>query len=447
MSFTPFAPAATAAFPPGVAVLAPSGDATGTTDTDAILAAIAAFPGDLGTVLLGPGSWYWEPAQIVLNQGQGLRSFAGAGATFVNCVGTATGPMISLANAGTFTGGQYASPVGGLSLLGYSAGTGTMGIKASGIQGQRVSDLYIAGFPGGGIGLINASDVYAEQGSWKDIVLVQNGTSSGWQMLLHNSSFDYTIWEIWDVCLANVDGLRMENGAQMRGGRYELRGNFYGGTGSNMGAVIAIDRGNTSGTSYIDGSVFFGQVESAGSGVGHTTILMGSDNSTSQFTGMGTLKFVNQAINFQGYSNAGFVPFGFSGVIDDTILGTMSPGNSVARVGGSLRKVSGSLTSAPGGGDTIFFQDGDEISCQIASGTNAWAFEGTPTGKMSLTARINIAQPASGAPGTITWTGVIWPARTAPTLSAGNSDIDCIELAWLPDIAKYRGTVVGQNYG
>jgi hypothetical protein len=324
--YYPFA-AYAAALAPGVPVLTPSGDTTGTADTDHILAAIEALPGTagLGSPLLGPGTWYWEPDQISLKQGQGLKSLAGSGATFVNCVGTATGPMIGLANSGTFTGGQYAAPVGGFTLLGYSAGSGTTGIAASGLQGQRVSDMYIAGFPGGGVNLTNAAGTYQEQGSWRDIILVQNGTSSGWNVLYSNSSFDYTVFEWTIVALANTDGIRLQDGAQLSGVRLDIRGNFYGGASGNTGAVIAMDRGNAAGTSYIIDSLDHIAVESAGSGTGHTTLLQGSASASSQFAGTGVFSFNPVAVSFQGYSTAG-ASFSFAGIINDPAIGTTTPG-------------------------------------------------------------------------------------------------------------------------
>lgn len=446
MSFTPFAPVSGSGLPPGLVPLAPSGDATGVKDTNAITAALAGLPDGLGAVLLGPGNWYVAAgADIPLPQGQGVQGLAGAGSTFITAVGSTAGPVFSFAPDVTFTGGQYASPFSGMSILGYGTGAESTALAASGLQGQRVRDLYLAGFPGGLLDLTNASDTYAEQGSWKDLVLVQGGSESGWMMRLNGSSFDYTVWEVVMVCEADVHGLLLENGAQMRGGRFELRGNFYGGV-TNTGAVIAVDPGNAGGTSYVDGSIFFGQVESAGTGTGHFTLLMGSANSTSQFTGMGALKFVNEAIDFQGYSNDNFVPVGFMGILEDTVLGAEAPGNSMGVVGGSLWRANGSLSGAPGGGDTVYFQFGDVVEFRLASGDNALSFQGAPGGQLAQKADLWIAQPASGAPGTITWPTMKWPGETPPTLSTGNGDVDHLRVTWLPDTASWYGELVDLAY-
>jgi hypothetical protein len=317
---------AAAGLPPGVIALAPSGDTSGATDVAAVQDAIAGLPGGLGVVLCGPGNWYGQPGNpIQLAQGQGVRSFAGSAATFWNAAGDGTGPMFEFANSGTFTGGQYAAPFGGFSMLGSGGSDGAVAIAASGLQGQRVSDLYVYDFAGGGVDLTNAADTYAEQGSWTNIILVNNGSSSGWNVLYSNSSFDYTIFEWLIVALANTDGVRLQDGAQLRGDRFALTGNFYGGADGNTGAVIAIDRGAIDGTSYIQAADCYVAVESAGTGTGHITLLQGSASPDSQFTGNGTFSFDPVGPAFQDYSTQG-APFSFAGTINEPAIGSTEAG-------------------------------------------------------------------------------------------------------------------------
>jgi hypothetical protein len=377
------------ALPSGLVALAPSGDVTGTKDTAAVKAAIAGFPGGLGAVLLGPGTWYGQPGNpIVLNQGQSVQGLAGSAATFWNAAGSGTGPMFTLVNSGAFTGGQYAGPVSGLSMIGFGGSAGAIAMSMSGLQGARVRDLYIAGFAGGGLDFTNALGSYAEQGSWKDIVLVQNGSSSGWNVLFSNSSFDYCTYEFTFVALANTDGIRLQNGAQLSGCRLQTMGNFYGAAGSNSGAVIAIDRGNAAGTSYIINTTLHCAVESAGSGVGHQTLLQGSSNAASQFTGVGVFSFNPVGPAFQGYTTGG-ASFSFAGIINEPAIGTTTPGVDGLMVYGQT--ITNDLTVNGNGdlasGNPAIIMQGTSQVWQFFcdNGTDNWGVYDQTHGKLGLT--------------------------------------------------------------
>jgi hypothetical protein len=432
--------------PSGLTVLAPSGDTTGTRDADNILAAQSKFTGGLGGVFLGPGNWYWEPGVISFIQGQAFKGICGSAATFVNAVGAGTGPMVSYSQSGTFTGGQYGAPFSGMSFIGYGSGSGTVAVAASGLQGMRVSDLYIAGFPGGGLDLTNASDTYAEQGSWKDIVLVQNGTSSGWNWLCSNSSFDYTIFEILCVALSGTDGLRMQDGAQMRGIRLEFRGNFYGGAG-NTGAVIAIDRGASGGTSYIEPAMAVVSVESAGSGTGHYSIYMGSSNSESAISLMGVCRFIEESgVAFQGLYNPSFLPVAVNGYVQDTVMGGMIPGDASLIYGGQLTGDRNAHFSAPFEGN-VYLQFGNPAAILLANGNNTLVWNGLGTTTAARAWDMFLEQPASGAAGTVTWpAGTIWTSGTAPVLSTASGVVDKFRFIYLPHVNQVFGSPVDPDY-
>lgn len=383
--------------PAGVVVLSPSGDVTGATDVAAVQAAIAAFPDGLGVVLCAPGSWYGQPGNpIVLAQGQGLRGIAGSSATFWNAAGDGTGPMFSFANSGSFTGGQYAAPFDGLSMLGSAGSSGAVAIAASGLQGQRVSDLYIYGFAGGGVDLTNASDTYQEQGSWTDVVLVQNGSASGWNVLYSNSSFDYSVFEWTIVALADTDGIRLQDNAQLRGVRLNIRGNFAGGPDGNTGAVINMDPGDIAGTSYIQAADCYVAVESSGSGTGHTTLLQNSAEASAQFTGIGTFSFVDVGgVEFQGYSTESYA-FSFAGTINEPVIGTTEAGVTGLIVYGQT--VTNAITVQGNGnlasGNPAMFLQGDSQIWQffLDNGTGNWGVynqTGGATG-LQLTPSLNL---------------------------------------------------------
>ncbi len=423
-------------------------DPTGVADsTAAFAAAIAALPSGGGNIIVPPGSYKITGSGLTFNQDQGMTG-AGSSCTFLNYTGSGT--CITITISGTFTGGQYAGRFSGFYLNGYSAGSSAVGIQYGNLQGIQMTDVAVYGFGGTGLYCVNTSGNWSEQNNVQARI-VQCGTAgsnTSAAVVFDTSSFDYGNFDFTIVSGNGTGGVYFQNGAQLTGGSLRMRGNFYGAAG-NTAAVIALDKAGGSGTSYIKATLFDVAVESAGSNTGHYTVYMGSSNSASQFLGTGVLSFSNVAINFQGYSNSDYVPFGFSGIINDEVLGAMTPGDGIAIQGAVEWGSNGSLSSSPGGGSTVYFQFGDVIEFRLSSGSNTLSFSGAP----SVTARradLWIAQPASGSAGTVVWPGgaggVKWASASAPALSSTNGYVDHIRLTFLPDTGYWYGELAGTHY-
>lgn len=414
----------------------------GTSDNASVFAAIGAAMGTAPCAVYLPSGTYKTSGPLPsCVQGQSLIGPSSA-STAVNYTGSGT--CLTAGLNGTFTGGEYGGRYEGFYLGGYGAGGSAVGMQVGNIQGTVIRDVAIYGFGGGGLKFVNTGGGWSEQYQVTGLRLVQNGGTSGANMTFDGSSCDYAVFETVIVATAGQDGIRMVNGAQLRGNRLAIRGNFYGGT-PNAGAVIAIDRGDTDGTSYIQAADLDIAVETAGTGTGHYTVLMGSANAVSQFTGQGVLAFINVAVPFQGVSNPNYLPFGFSGHLADTVLGTMAAGDGLAVIGGTQLGQSGSLAGGLYLGN-VYFQFADVIAFRLASGANTLTFNGAAAG-FAKRADLWISQPASGAAGTITWpAGIKWASAAPPALSSVNGYVDHVRLTYLPSESGWYGELAGTHY-
>ena len=305
--------------PSVINVCAYGADPTGTADsTTAINNAIAAIPAGGGSVYLPAGS-YKISGTLLFAQNQGMTG-AGSTCTYLNY--TANSVCVQANVSGTFTGAQFGGKFEGFYLNGYSGGSSAIGMQVGNLQGTIGRDIQIYGFTSIGLYFKSTSGDWTEESVFTAIRCVQNGTA----VVFDTSSFDYGVYEFLIVTGAGQGGVTLQNAAQLQGCRLAIRGNFYAHASSNTAAVIAIDPAGGSATSYITNTEVDCAVESAGTGIGHYTVLMNSTNSASQFTGTGTLSFNPTAVAFQGYSNPHFVPFSFAGVIKDPVIGSLTAG-------------------------------------------------------------------------------------------------------------------------
>jgi len=399
-------------------------DPSGNTDsTAAIVRAQTAGGSAPYQLVFSVGTYVWGTSSDILSfrQNQGITG-QGQEVTIFTYKGSVT--AIPVALVGAFDGSAQAGKFTGFTLSGFSAGGSAVGLKYTDLQGLYVDDVAINGFGKAAIWGANSLG-WSEQ---SDIRFRASLNLSA--ILFDTSSFDYSNYDIVINANPSQDGITLQNGANLQGVRLRMRGNYHSGVG-NTGAAIAIDRGNLTGTSFIKFTDCDVAVEQDGSvGLGHFTVLFGSSNSTSQFTGSsGVLSFSNGTVNFQGVSNPHGVPLGFSGVIQDTTLGQMNGGDGT-----------GTLFS-----NTIFFNFGDIIAFQLSNGAQTLTF--SSLGTWARECNLYIAQPSSGAAGTITWpANVKWPAGTPPTLSGTNNFVDHVHMVFLPTPGNWYAELVGTHY-
>ena len=85
---------------------------------------------------------------------------------------------------------------------------------------------------------------------------------------------------------------------------------------------------------------------------------------------------------------------------------------------------------------TLDWNGGNCQSIQLANNGQTFTFANPIAGGRYL---LRLKQPASGAAGTVTWPGTVhWPAATAPTLTATNSQVDVITFYY--DGTSYFGS-------
>lgn len=435
-------------------VLDTNADAQDVADATVAFAQTAAkLGGQPGVIYVPAGSYTLSGSLPTLVNGQSIIG-DGSAATFINYTGSGTFLKAGLAGGASFTGGTYAGKIGGLYLSGYSAGASAVGVQLVDLQGFTVDDLAVYGFGGKGV-YFTTSLGYSEEATVRARV-VQCGTygsATSGAVVFDSTSFDYGNFDFTIVSYPGTHGVVLQNGAQLRGVDFRVRGNFYARASANTGAVIALAPAGGSDTSYITDAKVDVAVESAGaSGVGHTFVLLGSTNSASQFTGSGVLSFNPfgpSTIYSQGFSNAHFVPFGFSGYVQDgTQAGPPgSAGDALQIMGGINQYPNGTLSSKPGGGVDIYWQFGNVAEGQLSSGNNILAFHATTGGSVVRVCDLWLAQPSSGAAGTVTWpAGTKWPAGTPPTLSSTNGYVDHLRFTYLPDTGFWYGDLIGVHY-
>lgn len=427
-------------------------DPTGVADSQpAFAAAIAALPAGGGNIIVPPGN-YKLASGVTFNQNQGMVC---AGSTATSITYTGTGTAITITITGTFTGGEYAGRFSGFHLSGYTAGASAVGIQVGNLQGLDMQDVAVYGFGGKGIYYLHGTG-WAEESTVRARVVQCGtyGTATSGAVVFDGTSFDYGNYDFTIVSSPGTHGVILQNGAQLRGVSLRVRGNFYARATANTGAVIAVAPAGGADTSYVTDASFDVAVESAGTAgqIGHTFLLMGSTSASSQFTGTGVMSFdpfAAATIFSQGISNANFCPVGISGYIQDGLASGPpgNPGDALMVHGGSIWYPNGTLTSRPGGGVDVFWQFGDICEGQLTNGANALVFHSTTGLDAGRRCRLFLAQPSSGAAGTVTWpANVKWPGGTAPTLSSTNGFVDQIDLVFLPDTNAWYGTLLGVHY-
>ena len=421
-----------------------------TDDTVAIQAALTAAYNVGGGVVYLPAGTYKTTAGLQTWQNMSLVG-DGSTVTTINYTGSAT--CLSFGVNGTFTGGQYAGRVHGIYFNGYSAGASAVGIQVEDLQGLDVADVAIYGFGGKGLYYLHGSG-WAEESTVRCRIVQCGtyGTATSGAVVFDGTSFDYGNYDFTIVTSPGVHGVILQNGAQLRGARLRVRGNFYAHDTSNTGAVIAIAPAGGSDTAYITDSDLDVAVESAGTGgqIGHTFVLLGSTNSSSQLTGQGVLSFNPfgpNTIYSQGFSNTNFLPFGFSGYIQDgTQAGPPYSGDAITLQGGIAFSPNGHLNSRPGGGVDVYWQFGPIVEGQLTNGNNSLVFHGAGSGSYLRSGELWLAQPATGATGTVTWpAGTKWPGGSAPTLSSTNGYVDKLRFTFLAE-GNWYGELVGTHY-
>jgi hypothetical protein len=410
-------------------------DITGTLDsTQAFQAAInAAYAAGGGIIELPPGNFVISSTLYVWQ----TISIEGSGSNFsiVNFFGSGT--CIACNVNGVFTGaGLRAGSYSGFSVNGYAGGPNAIGMSVGNLQDIRARDIIISGFSGGGLYFHNAPLAYlgtyagwCEQASWKEILLVQNGGSSGYNVCFDNSSFDYSVFEFVIVANAGTDGVRLQNNAQLVGERFELKGNFNAGPG-NTGAVLAFDRGNTAGTSVIKNAQLDVCVECDGAtGLGHYSMYFGSTSNGQPISGTGVLCFNGGTVAFQAFNPNG-IDISFAGQINDPYFGYMQQNDGLAIIGSTDLTAGESLTTNPYLGG-LYLASGDVYAIQLVNGSTTLSVQ-SGYGSWCKKTSLLIAQPASGAPGYVTWpAGWVWEGGVAPTLSTKSSAVDRIEIVYL----------------
>lgn len=426
-------------------------DPTGVADSaSAFAAAIAALPAGGGVIIVPPGS-YKLVSGITFHQNQGMICPGGSAATTITYTGSGTAITITI--TGSFTGGQYAGKFSGFFLTGYTAGAAAVGIQVGNLQGLDMQDVAVYGFGGKGIYYLFGTG-WAEQSTVRARIVQCGtyGTATSGAVVFDGTSYDYGNYDFTIVSNPGTHGVVLQNGAQLRGPKLRMRGNFYARTTANTGAVIAIAPAGGSDTSYITDADFDVAVESAGTGgqIAHTSVLLGSTNAASQLTGQGVLSFNPfgpTTLFFQGFSNANFCPFGFSGYIQDgTAAGPPYSGDGLTVQGGVAYSPNGHLNSRPGGGNDVYFQFGPICEGQLTNGNNTLVFHGAGSGSYLRMVELWLAQPSSGAAGTVTWpAGTKWPAGTAPTLSSVNGRVDKLRFTFLAE-GNWYGELIGLNY-
>jgi hypothetical protein len=411
-------------------------DRTGTAFSDSAMI-LAQEAGGSGAYQInaGPGNYKFAGSY---NFGR-MQGFAGPGSAYTTFTYTGSGTFLNVWDPSFSSSLSVGGRFGGFAINGYGAGAGAVGMRWGDLNRGRCNDIAIAGFNAGtastGLYMHNVNG-WSEQAEWTAVNLVQNSTN----VRFDTNSFDYSLYQFVIVADANQDGLRMENTAALAGCRIELRGNFKTGV-SNTGAVIAMDRLNTStGACVISQALFDVVVECDGSGTGHIAILQDGGNAATQFNGYGALVFTPETVAFQNASFTG--SYGFAGNIQIPGLGYMDTTDAFTAQGASQWYQSGNTSSNFAyAGMLIYPGNGDYQAFILPNGAiTVGGFNGS---NYARTRKITIMfkQPASGAAGTITWpANVKWRGGTH-ALSAANNAIDKVTLTYFPGDTEWYGEV------
>jgi len=419
-------------------------DYTGNVDCTAVIRAAQAAAGtDPYKLVFGVGSYLIGTSEDLLPFGPN-QGVAGMGRAYTNITYAGSGSCLSTLYTDTFNDSLTAGEITGLTLTGpYSDGS-QVGITFGNLQAALVDDIGIYGFPGGAAVGTDSGGGWAEQGTWTRIVAVFCGATSGFVFGFSGGSFDYSILDAVVVAAANVDVISLSDGANLQGRQFALRGNLQGGV-SNTGAIVAIDRGNADGTSFLSNATFAVSMEANAPGdgdtVGHYLLWMGSANPVSQFNATGVLNLDNAGAASQGVYNPDFCPAAFSGITLDPAGGAMTAGDALAVMGGTCWTPFGDGFTSPYELN-IYWQFGDVQTALLAAGANGtFTFNGASGFIKRCT--LLLKEPSSGTAPTASWpANAVWLGGTTPTFASSGRihEITCkylpAETTWL---LKYEG--------
>jgi hypothetical protein len=440
-------------------------DPTGGSDSSAAIITKQTALGAASYLLVfGQGVYLMNSAFVNFGPNQGL---VGVGLTGTDFNWAGSGPLITATDA-VFSPSARAGKFGGFQINGpYGAGT-CSGISYSNLQSIVIDDVGLFGLPGGAILGANPGGGYAEEGNLTRLQVSECGAGLGAVFRFVGTSFDYTKIDAVVVVEANIDIISITGGAQMRGLNLSLRGNCHGGTGTNTGAIVAVERGNASGTGYADNVACNIQMEANDSPgtEGHYLLWMGSNNGSSQFRGAGVFNLIAAGATCQGGIGIG-APGVASGAIcsfggpTNCLDGTfnMAAGDAFALMGGTdltnANIASLSPQAGAGGSHTINFQFGDVVGVALGYGANTLVFATASETNFARRVDVFLVQPSSGAPATVTWSAnaVFWPGGVAPALSTANSAVDHIRFTYVPGTGSgtggqgWYGELVGSGVG
>ncbi len=419
-------------------------DPTGAADSAPWVRAAQASGGSNPYVLVfSAGTYLFNSAPSHLGLDQYVE---GQGQFVTNFTWSTAGPLWTVVEPGTFNGAHRAGRLSGFSINGPYGSGGVAGIKYGGLQSLQIDDVGFYGLDGGAvIGYKFGSSDWAEEAVFTRLSVSECGATSGYVFGFSSTSFDYSSIDAVVVVEPNIDIISLSGGGQLQGLELHLRGNVHGGS-SNTGAIVAIERGNTSGTGYLTNATFAVSMEAdtAGGSVGHYLLWMGSANSSSQFSAEGTFSIFNAGATPQGISNANYLPVSFAGRGNAPDGSAMAAGDALQVLGGTNWTAANAGLGVPYLGN-VYWQFGDVVGLQLNSGSNTLTFNGANAAVRR--GELFIKQPSSGSAGTVTWpSNVKWPSGTAPTLSTANSAIDKLHFVYLPVTGNWYGELIGKAY-
>jgi hypothetical protein len=432
-------------------------DPTGVNDSSAVIRAKQTALGSAAYQLVfGAGTYLMSSAFVNFGPNQGA---VGVGSPFTSLSWSGSGSLIT-ATATSFVNSARAGSFGGFQIDGpFGSSATTSGISYTNLQSMIVDDAAFYGLPGGAIlGLTSSIGGYAEEGQLTRLSASECGAHSGFVFNFNGVSFDYTKIDAVVVVEGNIDIISITNNGQLQGADISLRGNCHAPSGANTGAIVAIERGNGSGTGYMTNCRFSVSMEAndlLGGTAGHYLYWNGSTNAASQFSAEGLFYLYNAGAQCQGgvggngtfnsYNN----PASFVGVSNDLLGGDIQAGDALVVMGGSTFTTAsiGSLAPQAGAGGTsfIYWQFGDVLGVRLGTGANTFVFEGANGFVRKV--EMFLVQPSTGTNATVTWpSSVKWPAATAPTLSTANGYIDKLRFTYVPATGFWYGELVGVHY-
>lgn len=424
-------------------------DPTGVADsTAAFNAAIAALNPLTGGMILAPSGIYKISSTLNFVQFQGLIG-DGMGVTTINYTGT--GPCINAqltSNGGSPTGLPTPCAFEGFTVDGTSSGVGAVGLQIGNLFNSRGNDLCFQNFAtAGGMGMLfknyGALPVVNNM-DWTRISLRYNttgvvfdgGVSSGSTV----GDFSYSNFQFSIIARTNQCGVTVQNGGNVGGGRFVLRGTFSSASSTNTGWVYGVDPAGSS--AYYASSVtemeFDSIVEYDGGLLGHKTLVMGGTLPVASFTGNGKLEFGDApGYTFQGAVVPTGNIFAFEGRLVEPTLAAMTLNDCAVYQGGTQRVVWNNGGAQIPTSFIAYPQLGDVQKWKLQNGvTTITSFANAPY-LASRTLEILIPQPASGAPGTIVWpSNVVW-ANGFSTLSTVNGAVDKVRMTYYPSESKW----------